>query len=245
MENKKINDKINEKEFKKVMIHGRFQPFTIGHMQHLKRVLKRTSDGTKVFVGITKPFLELDAGVSTGDDHRDNKSSNPYTYEERKDMVLRSVAYDEETSHRLKDITVIPWPLNNLQELQKIIDEYMPDKDVLQYMNIIPGDGWEYEKRETFESLGFKTLNIVDPIKPRITSATEVRTLKSQKGNWQSKVPEGTREVLEEINRFSFRPKDLANLMLPRTPDATEMAQEMETIFRRLEEREEEKLNDN
>lgn len=76
MENKKINNETDEKTLKKVMIHGRFQPFTIGHMQHLKRVLRRTSDGTKVFVGITKPFPELDAGVSTGDDHRDNKSSN-------------------------------------------------------------------------------------------------------------------------------------------------------------------------
>ena len=229
-----MKKEINDEDLKKVMIHGRFQPFTIGHMQHLKRVLRETSKGTKVFVGITKPFSELDNGISTGDDHRDNKISNPYSFEERKEMVLRSVAYDPEIADRLTDIVVIPWPMNNIDELKKIIDTYMPEKDVLQYMNIIPGDGWEHEKRKILESLGFQTKNIVNLKQPRITSATEVRNLIKENENWQAKVPEGTREVLEEIHNFKFQAKDLARYMLVRTPDETEMAMQVQAKLNSL-----------
>lgn len=230
-----MKKEINKEGFKKVMIHGRFQPFTIGHMQHLKRVLRETSKGIKVFVGITKPFPELDNGISTGDDHRDNKLSNPYSFEERKEMVLRSVAYDSETADRLTDIEVIPWPMNNIDELKKIIDTYMPEKDVLQYMNIIPGDGWEHEKRKILESLGFQTKNIVDSKRPRITSATDVRRLREQNGDWKAKVPQGTKEVLEEIHNFKFQAKDLAHCMLARTPDETVMTMQANAKLRSLE----------
>lgn len=111
----------------------------------------------------------------------------------------------------------------------------MPEKDVLQYMNIIPGDGWEHEKRKILESLGFQTKNIVNLKQPRITSATEVRNLIKENENWQAKVPEGTIEVLLEIHKFNFQAKDLARYMLTRTPNETVMAMQAEAKLKSLE----------
>ncbi len=183
------------------MIHGRFQPFTIGHMQHLKRALSRLEKDSKLYVGITKPFV-TDNGISEGDDHRDSKNSNPYTFEQRRAMILASIEMDPTIKDRLNNIIVIPWSMNNMEDLDKIIDFFMPDKKVTQFMNIIPNDGWEYEKERLLQQRGFVTMNLVDIKKPRITSATEVRKrYKSKSDNWMEIVPKGTQYILEELEK--------------------------------------------
>lgn len=229
------------------MIHGRFQPFHVGHLQHLKKALKRVPNGKKLYVGITKPFL-TDNGTSVGDDHRDNKDSNPYTFEQRREMILESIRLDPEISERLEDIEVIPWPMNNDRELNLIIDTMFQNRnDVVQFMNIIPNDGWEYEKQKMLENLGFKTVNLVDIKQPRITSATEVRGLRKtpSTGDWTKKVPEGTKQVLEGLDNGTLNipikykcvadfikdqlinPKEVASATLPRDPESQGIADEV------------------
>lgn len=183
------------------MIHGRFQPFTIGHMQYLKRALDMVPKGNKLFIGITKPFA-TDNGMSAGDDHRDDKSSNPYTFEQRREMVFSSIRLDPSIADRIDDIIVIPWSMNNMEDLDKIIVFFMQDKKVTQFMNIIPGDGWEYEKKKILEDRGFTTINLVNLQRPRITSATEVRAKYLQKSpDWTELVPEGTKQILLQLEK--------------------------------------------
>lgn len=224
------------------MIHGRFQPFTIGHMQHLKRALRRVERGNKLYIGITKPFI-TDNGISKGDDHRDSKNSNPYTFEQRREMIYTSIKMDTVIQERLDDVIIIPWSMNNTEDLDKIIDFFMPDKNVVQFMNIIPNDGWEYEKQRLLQNRGFITVNLVNPSKPRITSATEVRKrYKSKSKDWTDIVPKGTEHVLRlleedsetikqeytSIDEFLYECKKLttkesiANAVLPRTPEQQE-----------------------
>lgn len=227
------------------MIHGRFQPFTIGHMQHLKRGLDRVLKGNKLYVGITKPFI-TDNGISEGDDHRDNKNSNPYTFEQRREMVLKSVEMEPNISDRIDDIIVIPWSMNNMEDLDKIINFFMPEKNVTQFMNIIPNDGWEYEKQKVLQGKGFKTINLVDISKPRITSATEVRKRYNNKSsNWTDIVPKGTQYILTEIEKNievipqqytsideylskceTLTPLSIAKDVLPRTPEEQQTVDE-------------------
>lgn len=196
------------------MIHGRFQTFHKGHFEeHFKRALSRVPRGHKLYVGITKPF-KTDSGTSVGDDHRDSSDSNPYTFEQRREMVLKSVEMDSEVSDRLNDIIVIPWPLNNNQELEAVCDAFFPDKSkVTQFMNVIPGDGWEYEKKRMLEGMGFRTVNLVNADSPRLTCATDVRGLKnhpqtyktqmkytSERPLWEELVPKGTATVIKRID---------------------------------------------
>lgn len=228
------------------MIHGRFQPFTIGHMQHLKRAFSRVQRGNKLYIGITKPF-STDSGISEGDDHRDNKNSNPYTFEQRREMIYTSIEMDPIIQDRLDDVIIIPWSMNNTEDLDKIIDFFMPDKSVVQFMNIIPNDGWEYEKQRLLQNRGFITVNLVNPSRPRITSATEVRKkYKSKSKDWTDIVPEGTEHILRlleenpeiikqeytSIDEFLNECKKLttkesiANAVLPRTPYQQEKVDE-------------------
>lgn len=195
------------------MIHGRFQPFHNGHLEHLKRALARVPKGHKLYVGITKPF-KSDNGLSTGDDHRDSDESNPYTFEQRRAMILKTIEMDPEVSDRLKDIIVIPWSMNNEHDLENIVNTFFPDrKSVTQFMNVIPGDGWEYKKQDILTSMGFKTVNLVDPKKGRITCATDVRGLmkspntfkthveyKRSIGSWKDLIPSGTLEILDNLD---------------------------------------------
>lgn len=195
------------------MIHGRFQTFHKGHFEeHFKRALSRVPRGHKLYVGITKPFV-TDNGISVGDDHRDSASSNPYTFEQRREMILKSVEMDPEVADRAKDIIVIPWPFNNKEELDKVIKAFFPDKSkVTQFMNIIPGDGWEEEKQKLMEQFGFKTVNLVNATRPRLTCATDVRGIKGNpkiykpqlkyKKNitWRDLVPKGTAYVIDRID---------------------------------------------
>ena len=234
------------------MIHGRFQPFHNGHLQHAKRALKRVQKGNKLYIGITKPFL-TDNGTSIGDDHRDNKDSNPYTFEERREMILKTIELDPEISDRLDDIVVIPWSMNNEQELNMLVDAFFPKRDMIQFMNIIPGDGWEYEKEKILQGMGFKTVNLVKIEQPRITSATEVRTLKKAKDlTWMKKVPEGTRKVIEKLQageleipveynsvaefleKTIVKPKEIAVATLARTPEAQETEDEVAGTLNRV-----------
>lgn len=253
-------DKINNDG----MIHGRFQPFTIGHMQHLKRGISRVKKGNKLYIGITKPF-STDNGISEGDDHRDSKSSNPYTFEQRRAMILKSIEMDSSISERIDDVIVIPWTMNNMEDLDKIINCFMPNKDVTQFMNIIPGDGWEYEKKKILEKKGFKTMNLVDIARPRITSATEVRNRynKKEPGDWRDVAPKGTQYILTELEKDSniipqqytsideylskcaqLTTLDIAKNVLPRTPQEQETVDEVGKNIQKLLEPEKESRDD-
>ena len=122
-------------------------------------------------------------------------------------MVLTSVKLDPEISDRYNDIYVIPWSMNNEKDLQTISDFFFPTRDVTQFMNIIPGDGWEKEKERIMIEMGFETVNLVDPQCPRKIgenkepiSATLVRQYYNESDpKWKKLVPPGTRSILLKL----------------------------------------------
>lgn len=167
------------------MVHGRFQPFTIGHMEYVSHVLGLVD---RLVVGITNPVAGI-SEVSTADDHRHLASSNPYSYYDRYRMVQESIACDPRTSCRCEDISIVPLFLDDEESWSSFLPEAA---DCVQYINLF--DGWDEEKRRRFERSGYRT----EPVNlPRITSATEVRRLMDEgDSSWEFLVPEGTRRVL-------------------------------------------------
>lgn len=163
------------------MIHGRFQPFSIGHMAYLKEALK---DEDEIIIGITNPMMEEYEIV---DSHRHLDISNPYTYYQRLKMIKNSILCDKEINNRYNDIVIVPFPINKPEYWHFCI----PD-NVTQYINIL--DAWDEKKSSVFIKNGFsvKELNM-----PRITSATEIRKMISE-GNilWKYLVPEGCYKII-------------------------------------------------
>ncbi len=61
------------------MIHGRFQPFHLGHLEYLRLAAERSE---MLIVGITNPDPGQIAEEETAQ-HRHRDEANPYTYFER------------------------------------------------------------------------------------------------------------------------------------------------------------------
>ena len=172
------------------MVHGRFQPFTIGHMEYVVYALEKVD---KLVVGITNP-ISGKSEVSGEDDHRHLASSNPYTYYERARMVCESVALDPRTRDRVGDVAVVPLFLDEVSSW----GSFLPRPSAcVQYVNLY--DGWDEEKKTRFERYGYRTEDVG---LPRIVSATEVRRLMGEgDDSWRTLVPAGTLGVLEENSR--------------------------------------------
>lgn len=210
------------------MVHGRFQPFTIHHMHYIKQALREHSD-RDLIIAITNPTVET-TGLSEGDDHRHLKDANPYTFEQRKSMIETSIILDKDIVDGNNTIYVVPFPINTIideikskvdisvEDAKQIVEQqtteimkkfnYESSKiesvssmlkgdDLLQYM--IVSDRWGIEKRTMFEKAGY-TIETIEY--PRITSGSAVRYLQNNKDeNWKRLVPEGTKMVIENLEK--------------------------------------------
>ena len=70
------------------MIHGRFQPFHLGHLEYLRGAAERSDE---VLVGITNPDPAR-IKPEASDPLRHLPESNPYSYVERLLMVKAAAA---------------------------------------------------------------------------------------------------------------------------------------------------------
>lgn len=168
------------------MIHGRFQPFHIGHFDYLQAALQLA---TKLYVGITNPDPTTTA-ASSSDAHRHLASSNPFPYYLRAQMVQQSLLADEATRARMSDVTIVPFPIH-CPELWRY---YIPAEHVTQFIRTL--DPWDHEKHRLFERHGYDVVVLAGD---RMFSGTEIRAdLLAGSPAWRHKVPRGTLAVLQD-----------------------------------------------
>lgn len=167
------------------MIHGRFQPFHLGHFDYLKSALEYVNE---LVIGITNPDPVLTSKVNS-DSHRHLPDANPFSYFLRLKMIQASILFNEELCDRYKDVMIVPFPVNN----PDIWKYYIPMEDTTQIIRIF--DPWDEEKKQLFRKSDFDILELDGK---RLTSGSEIRKdIFSENGHWQSKVPEGTRKVIK------------------------------------------------
>jgi len=111
------------------MVHGRFQPFHIGHLEYLRGAAERCDE---IFVGITNPDPER-IKPEDSDPLRHLPESNPFTYVERL-LMVKAAARDAEID--LARLHVIPFPVNE----PELWHAYVPD-DVVQFIRLFSGWG--------------------------------------------------------------------------------------------------------
>lgn len=171
-------------------IHGRFQPFHNGHHAYLLAALDRAET---VIVGLTIPFFNPVPFEPT-DDHRHLIVHNPFTYFERVDMIIRTVALTDET--HLSRVRLVPFDLADNHW-----EEVVP-RSAVQIVTV--HDAWDSEKVRRFEAAGY-TVEFTPPCTDRIT-ASQVRThLKEGDDSWRSLVPAGTAQVLDRVIDMTAR----------------------------------------
>ena len=153
------------------LLIGRFQPFHLGHLDAVLFGLSRTEN---LFIVI-------------GSSNKSNERRNPFSAEERREMIISSI--EPSMTDRIK-IFDIP-DVGDHEKWTFEIDKIMPKYDV-----IFTNDEFTktlFEKRE---------MNVVPVVlKDREKfSGTNIRELIAGDKNWQDLVPQGTRKVLDNLN---------------------------------------------
>ena len=153
------------------LLIGRFQPFHKGHL-------------AAIYFGLTK-VENLWIGI--GSSNKSYEKRNPFTADERKEMILSSL--DPE---RLKRVQIYYIPDTGDHEKWTChVDSIVPTYDV-----VFSNDDFTitlYKKRE-------KTVIEVPLLEREIVSGTNIREMISSGKDWTDLVPEGTKKVLLKID---------------------------------------------
>ena len=153
------------------LLIGRFQPFHLGHLAAVKFALTQVE---KLYIGI-------------GSSNRFNEKRNPFTPEERKEMIELSV--DKNDLQRCK-IYFVP-DVNDHAKWTYHVDSIIPKYDV-----VFSNDDFTHD---LYNKRGIKVVSV--PLKQReILSGTDIRQKITTGQSWSELVPEGTAKVLTKIN---------------------------------------------
>jgi cytidyltransferase-like protein len=168
------------------MIHGRFQPFHVGHLEYLRGAAERCEE---VFVGITNPDPER-IKPEASDPLRHLPESNPFTYVERL-LMVKAAAQDAGID--LARLHVIPFPVNE----PELWHAYVPE-DVVQFIRLF--SDWGGTKLERLRDAGYEVV-VLDEGAAKAVSGADVRAALRNGGDWESLVPPGVAEVLKRLER--------------------------------------------
>jgi len=153
------------------LLIGRFQPFHLGHLEALQFALSKVD---KLWVGL-------------GSSNKPVEKNNPFTAEQRKEMILSSI--DDSMKEKIL-IYFIPDVDNHIKWIEKI-DTIVPKFDI-----IFSNDDLTkhlYSKRD-IQVLTIPFLN------RESLSGTNIRDLIIRDQKWDDLVPEGTRNFLQITN---------------------------------------------
>jgi nicotinamide-nucleotide adenylyltransferase len=168
------------------MIHGRFQPFHLGHLEYLRGAAERSDE---VFVGITNPDPTR-IRPEPSDPLRHLPESNPWSYAERLLMVKAAagdLGLDPARVH------VIPFPVNE----PELWPAYVPD-GVTQYLRLF--SEWGGTKLDRLREAGYEVV-VLDEGEEKEISGADVRATLREGGDWESLVPPGVARVIRELER--------------------------------------------
>jgi len=159
------------------LLIGRFQPFHKGHLEAVKIGLSKVD---KLWIGI-------------GSSNKSNEKRNPFTANERKEMILSSL--DPKTLERVK-IFFVP-DTGDHEKWTYHVDSIVPPYDLVFSNDEFTLTLYKKRGKNVFEL----------PLLRRDTiSGTNIREMIVTGKDWQDLVPEGTKQVLLKIdakNRLS------------------------------------------
>ena len=153
------------------LLIGRFQPFHKGHLAAVNFGLSKVE---KLWIGI-------------GSSNKRFEKRNPFTADERKEMILSSL--DTQTLERVQ-IFYVP-DIGDHDRWTQHVDSIVPPYDV-----VFSNDDFTitlYKKRE-------KTIIEVPLLQRDVISGTNIRGLISTGKDWSALVPEGTKKILLRID---------------------------------------------
>ena len=153
------------------LLIGRFQPFHLGHLEALQFALSKVD---KLWLGL-------------GSSNKPIEKNNPFSAEERKQMILSSL--NDSMKNKIS-IYFIPDLDNHIKWIEKI-DTIVPSFEIV--FSNDPLTDHLYSKRTT------KVISIPF-LKRDQLSGTRIRNLIKSDQKWDDLVPDGTKFLLENLD---------------------------------------------
>ncbi|MBI4131389.1 MAG: nicotinamide-nucleotide adenylyltransferase [Nitrosarchaeum sp.] len=153
------------------LLIGRFQPFHLGHLTALRFALSKVD---KLWIGL-------------GSSNKPLQKNNPFSAEERKEMILSSI--DESMKQRIQ-IYFIPDLENHIKWIE-LIDTLVPKFDIV-FTN-------DELTRHLYSKRDVQVLPIPF-VKRDILSGTNIRDMIISDQTWEDFVPEGTKIFLSKTS---------------------------------------------
>ena len=167
------------------MIHGRFQPFHLGHLEYLQGAAARCDE---LWVGITNPDPAR-VKEEASDPLRHLPESNPWSYAERL-LMVKAAAADADI-----DVHVIPFPVNE----PELWHAYVPP-GVTQFIRHF--SEWGGTKIERLRAAGYEVV-VLDEGAEKELSGADVRAAMRDGGDWRALVPDGVARVIDRLDRVT------------------------------------------
>ncbi len=149
------------------LLIGRFQPFHLGHLEALKFALSKVD---KLWLGL-------------GSSNKSPEKNNPFSAEERKEMILSSI--DDSMKNRI-EIYFIPDLDNHVKWIEKI-DTIVPKFDIV-FSN-------DELTKHLYSKRTVKVISIPF-LKRDELSGTHIRDLIISDQKWEHLVPKGSKNFL-------------------------------------------------
>jgi nicotinamide-nucleotide adenylyltransferase len=147
---------------------GRFQPF---HNGHLHDILKAATFSEKIIIGV-------------GSSQKSNTKENPFSFEERKEMIDRVLH-----AHAIPHYEILAIPdIHNEEKWVDHVCSIVNDFDIVYTGNS--------HVRDLFEEKGFAVKDVI--LIPSIT-ATEIRKRIANDDHWHSLVPNEIVQFIEKV----------------------------------------------
>ncbi len=165
------------------VIHGRFQPLHLGHLEYL---LAGADRADLLVVGITNPDPSQVATEET-DPERGLPEANPFTFYERYLMVEAALREAGVAAHRLR---IVPFPHSFPDRLH----HYAP-VDAVYLLTVY--DEWGDTKVARFHDLGLTT-EVMWRRTDKPISGSRVRAALARDEEWAGLVPPAVARVIKE-----------------------------------------------
>jgi len=153
------------------LLIGRFQPFHLGHLDAMLFGLSRVEN---LFICI-------------GSSNKSNERKNPFSAKERREMIVTSI--EPSIADRIK-IFDVP-DVGDHEKWTFEIDKTVPKYDI-----VFTNDEFT---RTLFEKREISVISVILKDREKF-SGTSIRNLIADDRNWRDLVPQGTRNVLDNIN---------------------------------------------
>jgi len=163
-------------------MHGRFQPFHIGHVHYVKLCLDRAEH---VVIAGANPDVQAQSEFLS-DGQRPKAGASPFTFCECVRIINESMRGAGVSMERY---TITPFPIDDLSA----VHSYLPEGTPVYMRN---RGAWSVMKKEMFEKAGCM-VELIDNHQLLDVSASEVRRRLEEGENWRELVQARAVAVIE------------------------------------------------